>query len=163
MAADAFIALGSNLGDRRAAIEDAVLRIRATPGVRLIASSSIMETDPVGLAAQPRFLNAVIHVQSTLGPHELLRRLLQIECEAGRDRSESPKWGPRTLDLDLLMYGDVEIQSPDLTIPHPRMHERWFVLAPLAEIAAQTLVPGLAMTVGELLCRQTPQGLGAER
>jgi 2-amino-4-hydroxy-6-hydroxymethyldihydropteridine diphosphokinase len=136
----AYIGLGSNLGDREAAIGGAVDRLgrHAT----IVALSTLRETDPVGFLDQPRFLNGVVAVETTLPPRALLDLLLTIERELGRTRT-GPRFGPRTIDLDLLVYGDEVVDEPALTVPHPRLHERRFVLEPLAEIAPELEVPGL--------------------
>lgn len=129
-----FIALGANLGDRAATLEAAIDAIAALPGVQLLRRSSLHETEPVGgPPGQPPYLNAVIEIDCSLDPHDLLRELLAIEGRFGRTRSV--RNAPRTLDLDLLAYGDVRMHEPDLTLPHPRMWQREFVLAPLGEIA----------------------------
>jgi 2-amino-4-hydroxy-6-hydroxymethyldihydropteridine diphosphokinase len=138
-----FIGLGANLGDREQAIRGAAAEL----GV--IRLSTIRETEPWGLVDQPRFLNAVAELETEESPHRLLERLLDVERSFGRVR-EGPRWGPRALDLDLLLYGDRRIDEPALTIPHPRLHERLFVLEPLAELAPDAVVPGLG-TVSELL------------
>lgn len=128
-----FIALGSNLGDRRAHLAGALREIGATPGVRVLRYSSLHETEAVGgPPGQGRFLNAVAELATTLAPEALLERLHAIERDHGRERGI--RNGPRTLDLDLLLYGDVRCSAARLTLPHPRMWEREFVLAPLAEL-----------------------------
>ena len=128
--------LGSNLGDREQAIRNAAEAIGAT---RL---SEIRETEPWGYADQPLFLNAVAEVETELGPQALLDELLDVERRLGRERADGPRYGPRTIDLDLLLYGDEVIDEPGLTVPHPHLHERRFVLEPLAELAAELAVPG---------------------
>lgn len=145
----AFIAIGTNLGDRDAHIAFARERLQKLPRTKLLRLSSVRETEPVGPVQQDPFLNAVAEVDTQLDPLELLQRLKDIEHRAGRIRSV--RWGPRTLDLDLLLYGDRVIQSPQLTLPHPHMHERRFVLEPLAELAPQTRHPTLNRTAAELL------------
>ena len=132
----AYVGLGANLGDREKKIRRAAELLGAT---RL---SAIRETEPWGLVDQPRFLNAVARVETELTPRQLLDRLLEIERELGRIR-EGPRWGPRAIDLDLLLYGDRRIDEPGLTVPHPRLRERLFVLEPLAELAPDAVVPGL--------------------
>jgi 2-amino-4-hydroxy-6-hydroxymethyldihydropteridine diphosphokinase len=139
----AYVALGSNLGDREAAIRRAAELI----GARRL--STIRETEPWGYADQPRFLNAVAEVETELGPRALLERLLAVERELGRERT-GPRYGPRTIDLDLLVHGDATVSEPGLEVPHPRLAERLFVLEPLAELAPALAIPG-AGTVQELL------------
>ena len=131
----AYIGLGSNLGDREATIEAA---IAALPGV--VAVSRLRETAPVGVLDQPPFLNGAAALATTLTPSELLGKLLAIERELGRERRE--RWGPRTIDLDLLLYGDAVVDEPGLTVPHPRLHERRFALEPLHELDPELVVPG---------------------
>jgi 2-amino-4-hydroxy-6-hydroxymethyldihydropteridine diphosphokinase len=138
----AFVGLGSNLGDREAVIRAAVAELDATPGVTLVAVSSLIDTEPVGNVEQPRFLNGVAALETSLSARELLALLLAVEARFGRDRAAAPVHGPRTLDLDLLIYGEAEIDEPGLRIPHPRLHERAFVLGPLAELAPALEVPG---------------------
>jgi 2-amino-4-hydroxy-6-hydroxymethyldihydropteridine diphosphokinase len=132
----AYIGLGANLGDREATIRRAAALLGAT---RL---STIRETEPWGYADQPRFLNAVAELETELGPRALLDRLLELEGELGRTRGEGPRYGPRTIDLDLLLHGDETVHEPGLTVPHPRLHEREFVLAPRGELAPVLVVPG---------------------
>lgn len=130
---DCYIGLGSNVGDRLEHLRRAASLLEATEGIDVVQASSVYETDPVG-PSQPDFLNAVVEVRTTLAARDLLARLKQIEAEVGRQPSE--RWGPREIDLDLLTYGDEMIESEDLTVPHPRMSQRAFVLVPLAEIAS---------------------------
>jgi 2-amino-4-hydroxy-6-hydroxymethyldihydropteridine diphosphokinase len=127
----------------------------------LVGRSSLYSTEPVGYAAQPRFVNAVVALKTELTPTELLRGLLAIEQEFGRDRSAGIANGPRTLDLDLLLLGDLQVSEPELEIPHPRLAERAFVLTPLAEIASGVVVPGVGKSVGELLASLREGGQGA--
>ena len=145
----AYVGLGANLGDRRATIERAVELLGAAEGVEVLAVSSLRETDPVDYEDQPRFLNGAAAVETALSPRELLDVLLGIERRLGRAR-EGPRFGPRVVDLDLLVYGDVQTDEPGLTVPHPRLHERRFALEPLAELAPGLVVPGRG-TVDELL------------
>jgi 2-amino-4-hydroxy-6-hydroxymethyldihydropteridine diphosphokinase len=135
----AFLALGSNLGDRLTNLQRAVDLLHATPGLRVTGSSRVYETDPVG-PPQPDYLNAVIEVRTTLEPRALLEAGLRIEEEMGRARTE--RWGPRVIDIDLLTFDERAIDEPDLTVPHPRMHERGFVLAPLLELEPDPRLPG---------------------
>jgi 2-amino-4-hydroxy-6-hydroxymethyldihydropteridine diphosphokinase len=134
----AFIGLGSNLGDRLANLQEAVLRLSKADGVRVTRVSRVYETAPVG-PAQPDFLNAVAEVRTVISPRELLAASLRIEEEMGRVRQE--RWGPRVIDLDLLNYGRMKIDEQGLTVPHPRMHERAFVLLPLLELDPDPLLP----------------------
>jgi len=131
----AYVGLGANVGDREATIAAAVARL---PGV--VAVSRLVETDPVGVVDQPPFLNGAAELETRLGPRELLDTLLAIERDLGRERRE--RWGPRTIDLDLLVYGDERVDEPGLTLPHPRLHERRFALEPLAELAPGLVIPG---------------------
>ncbi|MEO5576536.1 MAG: 2-amino-4-hydroxy-6-hydroxymethyldihydropteridine diphosphokinase [Gaiellaceae bacterium] len=135
----ACVGLGANLGDREATIRAA---LAALPGV--VAVSELRETDPVGVVDQPPFLNGAAVLETELSPRELLDTLLAIERELGRERREHDlmRWGPRTIDLDLLLYGDETIDEPGLTVPHPRLHERRFALEPLLELDPERVVPG---------------------
>jgi 2-amino-4-hydroxy-6-hydroxymethyldihydropteridine diphosphokinase len=145
----AFIALGSNLGNRRAHLDAAV---QALAGLgRVSRVSSFYDTEPVGHVAQPDFLNAVAELQTTLPPQELLAALLWIEQQHGRDRGSAPPKGPRTLDLDLLSYDAMALDTPSLTLPHPALAERGFVLQPLAEIAPYWRHPVSGKLVSQLL------------
>ena len=149
----AYIALGSNLTSAAGA-PDATLAAaaRRLAGLgRVIGQSSLYSTRPVGYAEQPRFVNAVLALETSLAPHALLRQLLDIEKEFGRDRSTAIPNGPRTLDLDILLMDDLEISEAGLELPHPRMEQRAFVLEPLHEIAPQLNVAGRGKTVAQLL------------
>jgi 2-amino-4-hydroxy-6-hydroxymethyldihydropteridine diphosphokinase len=137
----AFAGLGANLGDREATIRRAVELLGAAPGVSVVALSTLRETDPVGYVDQPRFLNGAVELETTLAPRELLDALLAVERALGRERT-GPRFGPRTIDLDLLLYGDERIDEPGLRVPHPRLHERAFVLQPLAELEPALEIPG---------------------
>jgi 2-amino-4-hydroxy-6-hydroxymethyldihydropteridine diphosphokinase len=139
----AYVGLGSNLGDREQLIREAAELIAAK---RL---STIRETEPWGLEDQPRFLNAVAELETSLTPRHLLGRLLEVERRLGRERS-GPRWGPRTIDLDLLLYGEQALDEPGLVVPHPRLRERPFVLEPLAELVPAQKIPGNG-TVAEAL------------
>ncbi len=150
MASLAHIGLGSNLGDRRATLEGAIAALDATPGIRVLRVSSFFETEPVGgPPGQGPYLNAAASLGTTLEPSELLLALRAIEARFGRVRTV--RWGERTLDLDLLLFDDRLIQGPGLMVPHPRLAERRFVLAPLAEIAPRAVEPRSGRTVSELL------------
>ena len=138
----AYVALGANLGDREATIRAALAELDAAAGVDVVAVSSLAETDPVGYLDQPRFLNGAVALETSLGPRALLDLLLAVERRFGRRREGVPPQGPRTLDLDLLLLESAEIDEPGLTIPHPRLHERAFVLEPLAELDRSLEVPG---------------------
>jgi len=135
----AYVALGSNLGDRLEHLRAAARRLEATRGIDLVRSSRVYETEPVG-PPQPPYLNAVVEVETTLTPHELLEAARGVEDSLGRVRAE--RWGPRTIDVDILVYDELTVDEPDLEIPHPRMHERGFVLVPLGELDADAMLPG---------------------
>ena len=137
----AYVGLGANLGDRERTIARALDLLRAAAGVRVAAVSSLRETEPVGYADQPPFLNGAAALDTELGPRALLELLLGIERTLGRVR-EGPRFGPRTIDLDVLLYGDEAVDEPGLTVPHPRLHERRFALEPLAELDPGLVVPG---------------------
>lgn len=147
--ATALVGLGSNLGDREALLTLALARLAALPQTRLVAASSLHDTAPVGGPPQPRYLNAAARLHTRLAPHALLEALVAIEAEAGRERRV--RWGPRTLDLDLLAYDGLVLRSPALELPHPRLHERAFVLAPLVEVAPEWVHPRLLCSARELL------------
>jgi len=147
----AYVGLGSNLGDRDAILTRALDLLGARPGISVVAVSSFRETEPVGYLDQPRFLNAAAAIETELPVLELMATLLDVELELGRTR-EGPRYGPRTVDLDLLLVDGVTMDEPDLTLPHPRLHERAFALAPLHELDPALVVPGHG-PVGELLER----------
>jgi 2-amino-4-hydroxy-6-hydroxymethyldihydropteridine diphosphokinase len=133
-----YLGLGSNLGDRLANLRRAVALLNRQ-GVRVVRSSRVYETEPVG-PPQPEYLNAVIEAETALAPHDLLRACMAVEQAMGRVRAE--RWGPRVIDVDVLTYDDERIDEPDLIVPHPRIHERAFVLAPLLELTADPMLPG---------------------
>jgi len=137
-----FVGLGASLEDPRRQIERALELLAAEDGVDLIAVSALRETDPVGYEDQPRFLNGAAELQTSLSARELLERLLAIEQRLGRVRGGGPRFGPRTIDLDLLLYGDASIDEKGLQIPHPRLHERRFALEPLADLDPSLEIPG---------------------
>jgi 2-amino-4-hydroxy-6-hydroxymethyldihydropteridine diphosphokinase len=137
----AFLGLGSNLGDRLGNLTTAVSLLDRDEDIRVVRSSRVYETDPVGGPEQPDYLNAVTEVETSLDePRALLERCLDVEREMGRVRSE--RWGPRVIDVDVLTFDEVDVDEPGLTIPHPRMHERGFVLVPLLELVADPVLPG---------------------
>jgi len=139
----AFVGIGSNLGDSESQIASALELLAAEDGVELVAVSTLRETEPVGYLDQPSFLNGAAQVETDLPPRRLLERLLAIEARLGRVRGAGPRFGPRTIDLDLLLYGDETIGEPGLSVPHPRLAERRFALEPLAELAPELEIPGL--------------------
>jgi 2-amino-4-hydroxy-6-hydroxymethyldihydropteridine diphosphokinase len=133
-----FLSLGSNLGDREGNLLSA-LRLLEEHGVQVVRRSSWYDTDPVGYTEQPSFLNLVVEVRTSLGPHELLRCAQRVEEALGRVRTV--RWGPRTVDVDVLLYGGRVVNTPDLVLPHPRLRERAFVLVPLFEVAPELVLP----------------------
>ena len=149
--ARAYVGLGANLGDREATIRRAVELLADADGIDVLAVSALRETDPVGLEDQPRFLNGAAALETTLRPGALLEVLLGIERVLGRVR-DGVRFGPRTIDLDLLLYDEETVDEPGLTVPHPRLHERRFALEPLAELAPALAIPGRGR-VSDLLAR----------
>jgi 2-amino-4-hydroxy-6-hydroxymethyldihydropteridine diphosphokinase len=141
MTVQAALGLGGNVGEVRAAMARALAALAATPGIELVATSSLYRTPPWGPVAQPPFLNMAVLVATTLTPHALLDRCLAIEAQEGRVRAE--RFGPRTLDIDVLAFGDLVLADERLTLPHPRLMERAFALVPLAEIAPDLVIAGL--------------------
>lgn len=158
---NAAIGVGSNLGDRRAHIEAALAALSRVPGVKLVARGPVIENPPMvkeGVEPGGMYLNTAVVVRTTLDAHQLLARLQHIERDQGRQRDAKNVWGPRTLDLDLLLFGEEVIDDPGLRVPHPGLGERRFVLEPLAAIAPTWVAPGLGKSVAELLA-----GVGASR
>ena len=141
--ASVLIALGGNVGDVRGTFQKAIANICGMTQGALVARSSDYITPPWGDEQQPPFVNACIEVDTRLDPHALLFTLQKIEQKFGRDRSKEVRWGPRTLDLDLIVYDDISLQRPELTLPHPRLFERAFVLVPLAEIVPERVIAGV--------------------
>lgn len=148
----ALVGLGSNLGDPVAAVRHALQALDAIPGTRLVRASRLYRTPAWGRTDQPDFINAVAMLETTLAPRELLDAMLGIELDAGRERRPEERWGPRTLDLDLLLYGDARIDEPGLHVPHPHLHERVFALLPLADIAPDAVIPGVGAVRDALAC-----------
>lgn len=140
--AEAGLSLGSNLGDKAAMIEKALQRLDTSDGITILRRSPFYRTEPWGDQNQDWFVNACALVETTLPPHALLDRCLAVEAELGRDRGKSTKWGPRPIDIDLLFFGDLEISEPGLTLPHPHLFERAFVLVPLSDIAGEHSIGG---------------------
>ena len=141
--AEALVGLGGNIGDVRATLDRAVDAFCDAVAVRLVAHSSDYATPPWGVADQPAFVNRCISVATTLPPRNLLDRALAIERTLGRDRSRERRWGPRAIDIDLIAYDEVALDEPGLTLPHPRLFERAFVLVPLAEIVPDRIIAGV--------------------
>jgi len=148
----AFVGLGSNLGDREGTVRAALGRLRHLPETKVLRVSTLRNTEPVGYLDQPRFLNGAAELETGLSARRLLGALLELERAFGRDRANVPAQGPRTLDLDLLLYGQEQIDEPGLEVPHPRLHQRRFVLEPLAELDPSLEVPGKG-SVQTLLAR----------
>lgn len=135
-----YLSLGSNMGDREGYLRQAVARLKSIPGINVITESSIIETAPWGMTEQPAFLNMALTLRTSFAPFIVLQIMQKMEELAGREHTE--KWGPRTLDIDILSYDDIELNFPQLTLPHPHLTERLFVLQPLAEIAPELVVKG---------------------
>ncbi|NLX75655.1 MAG: 2-amino-4-hydroxy-6-hydroxymethyldihydropteridine diphosphokinase [Synergistaceae bacterium] len=148
----AVVALGSNMGDRRAHIVTALKALDGNKAIRRLASSKLIETSPYGVTDQEDFLNGAVYIETILSPHALLKYLQQVEDDSGRVRTRH--WGPRTLDLDLIYYSDLIIHSADLTLPHPEMQKRDFVLEPICELVPNYVDPRYGLPVCELLAKQ---------
>lgn len=147
----AYIGLGTNLGDKKNNLTRAIGGLARLNGVRVIRHSGFYPTAPLGYTNQPAFLNAAVEIRTSLAPEQLFRGLKSLEHKLGRKRQQAVRWGPRVIDLDILFYGDAVIKSPELVVPHPRLHERRFVLEPLSEIAPALMHPVYQKTVRKLL------------
>ena len=156
----AAIGLGANLGDAAATLREAIAELARLPQTELLRASRLYRTPAWGVTEQPDFINAVALVETALPPRDLLDALLAIERSFGRTRLDGERWGPRTLDLDLLLHGDAMIDEPGLRVPHSHLHERAFALLPLAEIAPEVEIPGIGM-VGKLAAGMAVDGIEA--
>jgi 2-amino-4-hydroxy-6-hydroxymethyldihydropteridine diphosphokinase len=154
---EALLGLGGNVGDVRTTLDRAVAALCDGRDVRLVARSSDYRTPPWGVTDQPPFVNLALVVETSLAPRALLERALRIEAAFGRDRAKEQRWGPRTLDIDIIAYDALETGEPGLTLPHPRLFERAFVLAPLAEIAPDRKINGIR--IADALARLGPSGV----
>ena len=139
---DVLLSLGSNIGDSRANITEAVKRLNDEPGISVKALSPLYRTAPVGPVAQDDFVNGAVRVETALAPEVLMQRCLTIEAAMGRDRKNAVRWGPRIIDIDIILYDDLTVSSETITLPHPRFRERAFVLVPMADIAPSWIVNG---------------------
>ena len=155
----AFIALGSNMGDRCAMIESALKQLNQATDVEVVRVSSLFETEPIGMEAQDAFLNAAAELRTTLSARQLLELCLSIEAQHGRVRNPNVRWGPRLIDIDLLLFADLVIDEPGLRVPHPRMAERAFVLVPLAQIAGNQRHPVIGSTIGQMRLASASAGI----
>jgi 2-amino-4-hydroxy-6-hydroxymethyldihydropteridine diphosphokinase len=155
--AETVLALGGNVGDVRKTLDRAVAMLCDGREMRLVARSSDYRTPPWGVTDQPAFVNLCLVVETALPPRALLARALEVEAALGRERAKERRWGPRTIDVDLIAYDDIRIDEPDLTLPHPRALERAFVLAPLAEIAPERMIAGTK--VADALARLDSGGI----
>jgi 2-amino-4-hydroxy-6-hydroxymethyldihydropteridine diphosphokinase len=151
----AVLGLGGNIGDPERAMREALDRLRADPAIRVEAVSALYETPPWGKTDQPRFLNAAARIDTSLVPRDLLEAVLAVERDLGRDRTE--RWGPRTIDIDILLYGDIAVDEQGLTVPHPRLAERIFALAPLVDVAPEASIGGQSASL--ILETLDPTGL----
>ncbi len=152
----AYLGLGANLGDRQGTLKQALKELSLLPTIEVIAVSSFYQTAPVGLTDQPDFLNAAAAIRTTLTAQELLAQVLQLEQQMGRVRTV--RWGPRTIDIDILAFGSEAIDLPGLTVPHPRLEERAFAMVPLTEIAPDLYLPGQNKSVREKAALLAEQG-----
>ena len=139
---EAVLSIGSNMGDRAANLTDAVRRLGAEQGITVTAVSPFYRTAPVGPVVQDHFINGAVRITTTLAPEELMRRCLAIEAQMGRDRANAVRWGPRLIDIDIILFDDITLQTETLELPHPRFRERAFVLVPIVDIAPEWLVAG---------------------
>lgn len=157
-----YLGLGANLGKRIKTLEDGIKRLEAHPDISVLTKSPYYETEPHGGAAQPRFINAVLAIETGLSPQELLKVTREVEGELGRrrDPGDGERWGPRTIDIDILLYDNCIVEDKDLKIPHPLMHQRRFALEPLVDISPTCLHPVLNKTASELL--ETVNGTNTE-
>jgi 2-amino-4-hydroxy-6-hydroxymethyldihydropteridine diphosphokinase len=155
--AEALLGLGANVGDARRTLDEAITLLCGKSDIRLLARSSAYRTTPWGVEDQPSFINICIAVETSLTPHQVLARAHAVEDALGRDRAKERRWGPRPIDVDLLAYDDLKLQTPELTLPHPRLLERAFMLVPLAEIAPERMIAGVR--VREALARLNRSGI----
>lgn len=153
----AYLGLGANLGDREANIDKSLVELARQGDCKLIKTSSLYETDPVGISEQPDFLNAVAEIETEMTPKELLAAIKEVERRLGRERTV--KWGPRIIDIDVLLYGDQCLSEDNLEIPHPEMNKRAFVLTPLEEIAPLVKHPKLGLTVRQMSAEVGSEGV----
>jgi len=140
---EAFLGLGGNVGNARKTIDEAIMLLCGKSGIRLLARSFAYRTAPWGVEDQPAFINVCIAVETSLTPYRVLAQAQAVENALGRDRGRERRWGPRSIDIDLLAYDDLKLQTPELTLPHPRLFERAFMLVPLAEIAPERMIGGV--------------------
>jgi len=145
----AYLSLGTNIGEREQFLRDAIFKLNTHPEIRVLRQSSVYETDPVGFTEQATFLNTVVQVETALLAEELLAYGQEIERQLGRERTI--RWGPRTIDVDILLYEQMVIQTEDLVVPHPRMHERSFVLVPLSELEPELILPRRQQTITDMI------------